>query len=1087
MVERDINKNRSLSANSDLHSAYETYRLGEYKSAFIFVEKKLQKLNSPLDKFNFNILLALIYSKTNRLQDSHKLCEALKSEMVSCNYFNLIPEVCEYFKNTLRELDEDKILKEIFDFQNKNFNFVKIDKDHQMQILKELTLNMEFNELYSKVNVFLKNENEPNLELLNLLKYEVVYILCFKLQKLSKFIGSGIFKEMNSNFETLRSKKGFLDIYIKFLIGLNDTENFLKLFEGGKQHEFTNAPVDDLLINIYFNQSSQEEKLTNHLLDSIKNNLDKCNFNNFSRLVTFMFENFSKQLSNKKIEVSEIEFFFSAESAFDLGYAEGDFESFCFCLAKPLKESFLGLFSFLSFIKNSSEMKKKNFNSWKSSVLALLMFLHFIRNMVGKLLKDETNGSLLQKKIEGLVAPLALELLECSVTRQSILLELSKYFVYLSEEKRKEILNKFAFEPSIISGNNSNNLSIEDKEKIIFYQKLKKMLSLKIGFSDNLILESNTSNANSQPIEPISLRKELEQIEQYISEITSLYFLITKNSKKLEKGERLLGDDLIILITEAFFELTNKFDLNGFSHSAELSENFAKIAYNAYAVTFIAYERSPFNYDISLMFLRLCGYLGLNTKLFTVLTTMNLKGPQFESVSYIAHKYFINSQFKQGLVYLYANLDKLQKDNKRCSRKTLWKMFTGRNFWETAELIEFLSENENSYYKYLNEFHQISVEYVNVLLLDAPENVKKLDLFNCAEILKYNQKNMQKKIETQTLNKNQDVLINVFKFKYVPYFADDLEALSRNKNYDQKNFVFKFPIDKVNKENIIFENTPGYKNNFFMQEDISVFGNFENENFLNLNFLTNLLKVNLKFYFDANISQTKPNQIQLDQASVQEALEKALLLTSEENARKIFDSQKICKSEFNFAFELEKLLVHLFKFEFENGSNEVKLEANFSQITDLLTTLLNLTIKSAEFSNFKGNYKSFNQVHKISLVNKLKIFARFYLPSFTLLVAKINNFIGFNKAKFEKPAALKASLNLLFKSAFINFLGNLESLNNDSDEANKIEGFLNVKEFIEFNGLPAKIKTQIRKNVEENTREIKEIAKSLTAFMREMI
>jgi hypothetical protein len=210
-------------------------------------------------------------------------------------------------------------------------------------------------------------------------------------------------------------------------------------------------------------------------------------------------------------------------------------------------------------------------------------------------------------------------------------------------------------------------------------------------------------------------------------------------------------------------------------------------------------------------------------------------------------------------------------------------------------------------------------------------------------------------------------------------------------------------------------------------------------------------------------------------------------MTSEENAKKIFDSQKICKSEFNFAFELEKLLVHLFKFEFENGSNEVKLEANFSQITDLLTTLLNLTIKSAEFSNFKGNYKSFNQVHKISMLNKFKIFARFYLPSYTLLVAKINNFIGFNKAKFQNPAALKASLNMLFKSAFINFLGNLESLNNDSDEANKIEGFLNVKEFIDFNGLPAKIKTQIRKNVEENTREIKEIAKSLMAFMREMI
>ena len=69
----------------------------------------------------------------------------------------------------------------------------------------------------------------------------------------------------------------------------------------------------------------------------------------------------------------------------------------------------------------------------------------------------------------------------------------------------------------------------------------------------------------------------------------------------------------------------------------------------------------------------------------------------------------------------------------------------------------------------------------------------------------------------------------------------------------------------------------------------------------------------------------------------------------------------------------------------------------------------------------------------------------------------------------------------------MNFLGTLETINNDSEEANKIEGFLNMKEFIDYNGLPAKIKTQIRKNIEENTREIKEMAKSMTAFIREML
>ncbi len=428
-------------------------------------------------------------------------------------------------------------------------------------------------------------------------------------------------------------------------------------------------------------------------------------------------------------------------------------------------------------------------------------------------------------------------------------------------------------------------------------------------------------------------------------------------------------------------------------------------------------------------------------------------------------------------------------------------MFNGRNFWDTEELIEFLSENENSYYKSINEFHQISVEYVNGFITAAADQLKKQDLFNCAETLKFHQKNLEAKIQSGTLNKNQDVLVSVFKFKYVTYFGSDLEALNLNTNYNQKHFVFKFAIDKVNKDNIIFENTPGYKNNFFLQEDISVFGIFENELFLNLNFLTNILKINLKFYFDSSYATSdsssgniinkqqpaKAGQLELDQSYVKEALEKALDLTSEANTNKIFAAQKVCKTEFSFAFELERLLVRLFKFESESCLNAEKLETDFSQIADILSCLLELTVKSADFANFKSNYKSFNHIHKISLVNKLRIFARFYLPAFTLLVAKITNFIGVNKTNFQNAALLKSSINSLFKSQFMNFLCNLESLNNDSDEANRIEGFLTLKEICDYSGLPAKIKTQIRKNVEENTREIKEIAKSLTAFIREIL
>ncbi len=1083
MVERDIHRNKSLSADSDLFSAYETFRSGEYKSSLAFVEKKLQKLNSPLDKFNFNIILALIYSKTNRLQESRKLCESLKTEMIKYDYFTSVPEISNHFKSILRELDEDKLLKEIFDYQMKSVNLMKIDNKQQKKILKELTLNMELNELYSKINVFLKNESEPNLELLNLLKYEVVYILCFKLQKLSKFIGSAIFKEMNTKFETLKTQKGFLDLMIKFLIGLNDSENFLKLFESGKPHEFTNAPVDDLLLNIYFNQKNQEDKVFNHLMNSIRNNLDKCNFNNFSRIVSYSFNylNYLISADEKNME-NDLAFFYEKDNNYDLIFDQDNFNNFALSLTKPLKENFLGLYSFLSFIKNKNDMKNKNFNTYKSSILSLLMFLHFTKITISKFTSEE-NILNISQKVELVSYDLIQELLEYSINKQSILMEVSKYFIYISEDKRREILEKFTYDESILT-----NMTNENKEKVIFYQKLRKLLSLKIGGD---MSQTNINSDNPElPIETVSLKEELENLEKYVNEVILLYFAVTKNSTKLEKGERLLGDDLIILINEAFFELTNKFDLVWFSQNTELNEKFAKVVYNVYAVVYIAYERSPYNYDISMMILRLCGYLGLNTKLFTILTTMNLKGPQFESVSYIAHKYFLNSQFKQGLTFLSGNLDKWQKDNKKCSRKTLWKMFTGRNFWDTEEIIEFLNENENSYYKFINEFHEISVNYINSIMITSQDQIKKSELVNCFETIKLHQKTLESKMKNNSLNKNQDALSSIFKYKYVPYIGNNLGRLSSNKNFAEKNFTFKFPIDKLFKDNVIFENTSGYKNNFFLQEDISIFGNFENENFLNLNFLTNTLKVNLKYYFDSNISDAKnpkQNQAELDQKYIKETIEKACILISEESEKKIFAKQKISKNEFHFVYSLEKLLVQYFKFEADNGSSVENLENNCENMINILTRLLDLTIKSSDFSNFKNSYKAFNHIHKTSLVNKLRIFTRFYLPAFTLITAKINNFININKNNFKNAAALKSNLNSNFKSAFLNFTSNLESLNNESDEVNKIEGFLNLKEFIDYNGLPAKIKTQIRKNIEENTREIKEMAKSITSFIREML
>ena len=156
-----------------------------------------------------------------------------------------------------------------------------------------------------------------------------------------------------------------------------------------------------------------------------------------------------------------------------------------------------------------------------------------------------------------------------------------------------------------------------------------------------------------------------------------------------------------------------------------------------------------------------------------ILTTMNLKGPQFETVSYIAHKFFFNSQNKLGLVYLNSHLDKWHKDNKRCARKTLWKMFTGRNFWDTEEINDFIYENENSYYKVLNDFHELTINNVNQIILTKQESLKRQELVYIFEGLKFNQKLLENKIENKTLIKNQDVVINIFKFKNIPYLYNN--------------------------------------------------------------------------------------------------------------------------------------------------------------------------------------------------------------------------------------------------------------------------------------------------------------------------
>ena len=93
-----------------------------------------------------------------------------------------------------------------------------------------------------KITAFLKSEKSDS-KFLTLMKYEIIYILVFKYEKLSKVIAKASLKEMIKNYETLSKNKGFMDILVKYLISLKDNETFVSIFEGKQYEGHTMLPI----------------------------------------------------------------------------------------------------------------------------------------------------------------------------------------------------------------------------------------------------------------------------------------------------------------------------------------------------------------------------------------------------------------------------------------------------------------------------------------------------------------------------------------------------------------------------------------------------------------------------------------------------------------------------------------------------------------------------------------------------------------------------------------------------------------------------------------------------------------------------
>jgi len=92
-------------------------------------------------------------------------------------------DITNYFKNFLRNIDEAKAAQDIFNLQLKKKDLNNINEKEQRDIIKELTLGLEFKDLYSKCNTFLRQKNLTHEKYLILIKHEALYYL-FKNKKL---------------------------------------------------------------------------------------------------------------------------------------------------------------------------------------------------------------------------------------------------------------------------------------------------------------------------------------------------------------------------------------------------------------------------------------------------------------------------------------------------------------------------------------------------------------------------------------------------------------------------------------------------------------------------------------------------------------------------------------------------------------------------------------------------------------------------------------------------------------------------------------------------------------------------------------
>ena len=934
-------KIQSLSAESDLKSAEEFFFQGEYKQSLRIIKKKMQKLKSPIDKAYFNILKLRIFQKTKQLKEEKELLSTLIKDFHENDELISDEPLINYFKEFLRNNDETKAAQDLLNIQLKKKDLNNLDEKQQRNIIKELCLGYQFKDIYSTCNKFLKNKNLVHEKYLILIQHEAVFYL-YKNKSLSENMIKKIFEKFLNNIELYREQTGYFDIVAQFLNEFKDEDKMINILSQKKKEELIHVPLDDIKMDKLYNEKKYDE-IIKILYNKIKENPQKCLFNDYERIINLIF--FYCENNNIKIDYNKIIKEINTENINkELTPLEKD--------PNELLKILIELFEHIKITTG-----EKIINSFKAGVLGQLMICHNIIKLNKQFDED----------IHLYIKALIIQLLDKSIKKQALLFELSKYFIYLNENDRNEICAKY--KPEKNDENKFDELKEDNLSEFIFYLKLRKCLGL---------LDKNKS------------------IVDMIIYIFKAYLFVTKNitkNTKLEKGERGIGDDLIVLANEYYYEHYGE-------EKKEKKLIEPSLALILMCMNIYSRNKSPYNYDISYYLAKTYSHIILNEDALDTLIYMNLKGPQKDTIAFFLFNYFEN--YQKGLNTLINYSDSWQKENRTNSNKTFWKFIDGGNFWKTQELLDFLDQNNYSYYHYLLKFYEVILGYGEAIYnKDGVDDEKEKNYIEAID--KFYNKIIPIK---EKLVKNQDILFLLHKYDSNNYlfFENKYDALSENKNFDEKNY--RFILDSLNKKNnCLYESYPGYKNNYFEHKSVSPLGEYDDMNCLFMRLYSYLIITKLNNE-NKNIDVNVINELN--------------------NKYKEISNKVNNKLDINLS-----LLIDIF---IQSLKDVNYLLNNKDKIIELYSYFDEQIIK--KLNEYKNNLDFHNLEIFIKLNELIYKNRHFYFFLYTKITSKLLEIISDHKNESNDIANLKTKLNEIYKTPLLN---SLRDLQNKLDELIKIK------------------------------------------------